>query len=110
MMLGPVMRCEGLKIQEKCLLSCVMSLKNSLDGVYTTDEKIMGLTGLSFKEFNAAYEGLTEKELLSKRGREWVLSCRNINDFLGAVVYPRAERHQEREVLSRERKVTNDLV
>ncbi len=87
MMLGPVMRCEGLTIQEKCLLSCVMSLKNSMDNAFTSDDKIMGLTGLSQEELNTAFKGLLEKGLVFRDKRELYVSPMAINEFFGRTIY-----------------------
>lgn len=84
---GPVMRCEGLTIQEKHLLSCVMSLKNSMDKAFASDEKIMGLTGLSQEELNTAFKGLLEKGLVFRDKRELYVSPMAINEFLGHTIY-----------------------
>lgn len=98
MAIGPVMRCKTLSIQEKLLLSCIMSLKNSMDSVYVPDDRIMGMTGLSEEEYNQAYTSLRKKNLIAKDGREWGISRADVNRVIGADLYYTKKKQIREEV------------
>lgn len=84
---APVMNCKGLSIQEKVLLSCIMSMKNSMETVYATDVKILGMTGLNQDEFNDTYFSLEQKKLIRRVKNEWRIFPWNINKVLCVDVY-----------------------
>lgn len=91
MSFAPVMTCKKLEWEEKVLLNCIMSMKNSFDNVYATPERIGELTGLYGAEFENAKAGLLDKDLISKKGNEWMIRCPVINNFLGVEVYDMAK-------------------
>lgn len=97
MAIAPVMNCKVLSLQEKILLTSIMSMKHSLNSVYATKDKIMSMTGLSSDEFDDALDAITTRGLATLRGKEWRIIPRTINEVLQVDVYDLAQLERSRE-------------